>query len=73
MDIKNDDHICEIGTGWGGFVNTILKQNKETNFTGYTISKNQFEYVQKKIASKERNLDLNLQDYRKIEKKFDTN
>ena len=71
LDIKNDDRICEIGTGWGGFVDTILKQNKETNFSGYTISKNQFEYVQKKIPHKETNLDLNLLDYRKIEKKFD--
>ena len=48
LDIKNDDQICEIGTGWGGFIDTILKQNKETNFSGYTISKNQFEYIQKK-------------------------
>ena len=71
LDIKNDDRICEIGTGWGGFVDTILKQNKGTNFSGYTISKNQFEYVQKKIPHKETNLDLNLLDYRKIEKKFD--
>ena len=30
MGIKNDDQICEIGTGWGGFIDTILKQNKET-------------------------------------------
>ena len=71
LDIKNDDQICEIGTGWGGFIDTILKQNKETNFSGYTISKNQFEYIQKKITHKGTNLDLNLLDYRKIQKKFD--
>ena len=71
LNLKKTDHVIEIGTGWGGFINTILKQNKKTNFSGYTISKNQFEYVQTEIPLKETNLDLNLLDYRKIEKKFD--
>ena len=71
LDIKDEDSVCEIGTGWGGFLKTILEYNKESNFSGYTISKNQFEYVQNKLVTKGNNLDLNYLDYRKIQKKFD--
>lgn len=71
LDIKNEDRICEIGTGWGGFINTVLKRNKKTNFSGYTISKNQFQYVKEKLKIKDINFELNYLDYRKIEKKFD--
>ena len=71
LEISIDDKICEIGTGWGGFASELLSKNEASNLTGYTISKNQFNYVQEKLLSKKKNVNFSFLDYRKINQKFD--
>ncbi|MEE2773423.1 MAG: cyclopropane-fatty-acyl-phospholipid synthase family protein [Pseudomonadota bacterium] len=48
LGVKSEDHILEIGCGWGGFMEYAIKQ-RGVKVTGLTISKEQFEYSQKRI------------------------
>lgn len=69
---KPDDHILEIGTGWGTLA-IYLAQNYGCRVTTTTISDEQYRFVEARI------LKLNLQDritllnqdYRKLQGKFD--
>ena len=71
-DIKNGDKILEIGCGWGGF-SEFLGNNYDCEITAITISKEQFNFANKRI--KEANLSKKVKilfcDYRNIEGKFD--
>ncbi len=64
LNIKNENKICEIGCGWGGFINRVKKKYNNINIDGYTISKNQYEYTKTKYNN------IFFEDYRKIEKKY---
>ncbi|MEE2885015.1 MAG: cyclopropane-fatty-acyl-phospholipid synthase family protein [Chloroflexota bacterium] len=71
-NIKENDHILDIGCGWGGL---IFKAAKDygCKATGVTLSRNQYEYCSMLVEK----LDLSdrvkilLQDYRSLNGKFD--
>ncbi len=72
IDLKPDDKILEIGSGWGGFAEYTAK-NIGANLTGITISQEQYEYSKKRIfkAGLNEKVDIQLCDYRNIEGTFD--
>ena len=65
MGVKPGDHVLEIGCGWGGFAEYAAKE-RGLKVTGLTISKEQFDYANKRIKSKglSDKVNLKLQDYR---------
>jgi len=63
LNLNSTSEICEIGCGWGGFVNSV-KQNTNSKIDGYTISQNQFDYT-KQLHEK-----VYFTDYRQIAKKY---
>lgn len=72
LQLKKNDHLLEIGSGWGGFAIYAAK-NYGCRITTVTISEQQFNYAKQKIraAKLEKLIDLRLEDYRLLEGKFD--
>jgi len=72
LKLNKNDHILEIGTGWGSFSLHAAKQYGCTIDT-VTISDAQYEYASKKIESSGLDSYINIfnKDYRKIEGKYD--
>ena len=72
LNIKPNQRVLDIGSGWGSLAIDIA-QKTNASVTGITLSKNQFDYSNKK--AKEMNLgnqvDFKLIDYRQINEKFD--
>ena len=72
LDIKPNQKVLDIGSGWGTLAIEIAKKSK-CEVLGITLSKNQLEYSTKKV--KELNLEnqvsFKLMDYREINEKFD--
>jgi len=72
LNIKPNQKVLDIGSGWGTLAINIAKKTK-ASVTGITLSKNQFEYSKNK--AKELNLEnqikFRLMDYREINEKFD--
>ena len=71
-DIQPDDHVLEIGCGWGGFA-LYTAGEIGAKVTGITISKEQFSYAQKAVAAAglENKVTLKLMDYRDLTGKYD--
>lgn len=71
-NIKPNDNVLEIGSGWGAF-SIFLAKNKEANITTTTISRKQYEEVKKKIFLEklEGRVKVLLTDYRDLRGKFD--
>jgi len=65
IDAKPDHRLLEIGCGWGGFAEYAAKEIG-CRVTGLTISKEQFEFAQKRIhdAGLAERVTFKLQDYR---------
>jgi cyclopropane-fatty-acyl-phospholipid synthase len=63
-----EDHVLEIGTGWGAFALHASK-NYGCRVTTTTISREQFEVAQGRFAGS--NIQLLFEDYRKLEGRFD--
>ena len=63
--IGENDHVLEIGCGWGGFAEYVVK-NTGARVTGLTISQEQLEYGQERIfkAGLNEKVELKFQDYR---------
>lgn len=59
------DHVLEIGCGWGGFAEFAAREIG-CKVTGLTISREQFDFAQKRIqdAGLADRVELKLQDYR---------
>jgi cyclopropane-fatty-acyl-phospholipid synthase len=73
LKIKKEDHVLEIGCGWGGFGRYLFK-NYGCRVTGITISKQQFEYATKKCVEENIPSDkvtILYQDYRLLQGTFD--
>ena len=72
LNIKPDQKILDIGSGWGTLALAVAKKTK-ASVTGITLSENQLEYSNKK--AKEMNLanqvEFKLIDYRQLNEKFD--
>ena len=50
LNIRSGTHILEIGTGWGGLA-IYMAQHYDCHITTTTISEEQYQYTQKKIAA----------------------
>lgn len=72
LRLASDDHVVEIGTGWGGFA-IHAAQNYGCRITGTTISTAQYELARERIekAGLTDRVELLLKDYRDLEGSYD--
>ena len=72
LQLKKGEKLIDIGCGWGGMM-FYAAENYGVRCVGYTLSKEQYNYVASKI--KEKNLShllrVYLKDYRQAEGRFD--
>ena len=73
LNIKPDQKVLDIGSGWGTLATEIARQTK-SRVRGITLSKNQYDYSTKRV--KDLNLsnqvDFKLSDYRELQnEKYD--
>ncbi len=72
IDLKPDETVLEIGSGWGGFAVHAAKE-RGAKVTGLTLSPSQLEYAQKRAFEEglAERVDFRLQDYRDVDERFD--
>ena len=72
LQLSSDDHVLEIGTGWGAMA-IYMAQRYGCQVTTTTISDEQFDYAQNKINELGLNEQITLlkQDYRLLEGQYD--
>jgi cyclopropane-fatty-acyl-phospholipid synthase len=72
LELSPDDHVLEIGTGWGGFA-IYAAENYGCRVTTTTISTQQHDYAKGAIARAglEDRITLLKSDYRDLDGKFD--
>lgn len=70
--ITKDDHILEIGCGWGGFAIEAVKETG-CRVTGITISQAQYDYARNRVFKEglDNRITLYLRDYREMYGEFD--
>ena len=68
LDLKESDHLLEVGSGWGGLA-IFAAKNYGCKVTTTTISDEQFRYAKNKIASQglSQKIELLSQDYRLLD------
>ena len=72
VDLKPDQHVLEVGCGWGGFAQ-YAAETVGARVTGVTISQAQHDYAverMKRLGLQDR-VDIRLMDYRDIEGRYD--
>jgi len=71
LDLKADDHLLEIGTGWGGFA-IQAAQTTGCHVTTTTISEQQYQWAKQRIDSLNlgHRITLLKQDYRQLTGQF---
>jgi cyclopropane-fatty-acyl-phospholipid synthase len=72
LDPQDGASVLEIGCGWGGFAERLLKR-KSCTLTGVTLSTEQLEYGRQRLAGliASGRCELRLQDYRDVTGLFD--
>jgi cyclopropane-fatty-acyl-phospholipid synthase len=72
LKLSADDHVLEIGSGWGGFA-IYAASHYGCRVTTTTISQQQYEYAKQRIAAAGLNDRINLlcKDYRSLTGQFD--
>lgn len=72
LELGPDDHVIEIGTGWGGFA-IYAAQKYGCRITTTTISRQQYEMAWERIqaAGLQDRIELLLEDYRDLEGSYD--
>lgn len=72
LQLKSDDHVVEIGTGWGGLA-CFMAKHYGCQVTTTTISRQQFEFAQSQVkaAGLSDRVNVLLKDYRDLDGKFD--
>ncbi len=72
LDLKPDDHVVEIGTGWGGFA-IYAAQNYGCRITTTTISRQQYALAKARAeaAGLGDKITLLLEDYRHLQGQYD--
>ena len=72
LDLKKDDHLLEIGTGWGGFA-IYAAQHYGCKITTTTISQQQYLMAIERVkqAGLEDKIEILLTDYRDLAGKYD--
>lgn len=71
LNIGPDDHVLEIGCGWGGFAEHAIRKTG-CRVTGLTLSKEQADYASRRLAlaGLSAQADIRLQDYRDVQGRF---
>ena len=72
LELGKDDHVLEIGTGWGGFaVHAAGKYGCRVTTT--TISREQYEFARERVAAAglSDRVELLLKDYRDLDGNYD--
>jgi cyclopropane-fatty-acyl-phospholipid synthase len=72
LRLRKEDHLLEIGCGWGGF-SCYAARTYGCRITAVTISEAQFEEAARRVeeAGLADRVEVRLQDYREIEGSFD--
>jgi cyclopropane-fatty-acyl-phospholipid synthase len=72
LDLKGGERVLEIGCGWGGLAERLIRRHGST-VSGITLSTEQLAYAQARLAGaiKRGRADLRLLDYRDIEGRYD--
>ena len=72
IDLKPEDHVLEIGCGWGGFAEYAAK-TAGARVTGLTLSREQLDYAQARIFREglAEKVDFRLVDYRDADGAYD--
>ncbi len=72
IDLKPDETVLEIGSGWGGFAVHAARE-RGAKVTGLTLSPSQLEYAKKRAFEEglAERVNFRLQDYRDVEERFD--
>ncbi len=72
LKVKPDDHVLEIGCGWGALAER-LAVNHGTRVTGITLSREQLAYAERRLrnANAAGLAEFHLQDYRDVSGTFD--
>ncbi len=72
LQLQSDDHLLEIGSGWGGLA-IFAARHYGCKVTTTTISQEQFEFAQQRISDEglEDKVTILLEDYRKLDGQFD--
>ena len=72
LELSADDHLVEIGTGWGGMA-IHAASNYGCRVTTTTISREQYEYAQEKVRELglEDRITVLCEDYRNLTGKYD--
>ena len=71
LGIGPDDHVLEIGCGWGGFMEQAIRDTG-CRVTGLTLSKEQASFATRRLAEAglSDRLDIRLEDYRDCRGRF---
>jgi cyclopropane-fatty-acyl-phospholipid synthase len=72
LNLSPEDHLVEIGTGWGGFAIHAAKKYG-CRVTTTTISREQYEFTKQRITAEglEDRIELLFRDYRLLEGQYD--
>jgi cyclopropane-fatty-acyl-phospholipid synthase len=72
LSLNKNDHVVEIGTGWGGFA-IFAAQNYGCRVTTTTISRQQYDLACKRVkdAGLQEKITVLFKDYRDLEGQFD--
>ncbi|PWB31391.1 SAM-dependent methyltransferase [Pseudomonas sp. SDI] len=72
LDLRADDHLLEIGTGWGGLA-IYAAQHYGCRVTTTTVSAEQFAYARERIAALglQEQITLLQEDYRDLDGQYD--
>ena len=72
LELTPDDHVLEIGTGWGG-VAVHAAREYGCRVTTTTISREQYEYAKQRVADAglSDRVELLLEDYRDLDGQYD--
>jgi cyclopropane-fatty-acyl-phospholipid synthase len=71
LSLSADDHVLEIGCGWGGFAEHAIRTTG-CKVTGLTLSKEQATFARTRLAKAglSDKADIRLEDYRDVQGKF---
>ncbi len=72
LQLKNTDHVLEIGCGWGGFA-LHAARHYGCRVTGITVSTEQLEYAKARVQNEglSDQIEIRFQDYRSLQGSFD--
>ena len=72
MELRQGDHVLEIGCGWGGFAEYAARE-RGARVTGLTLSKEQLDFAQARMQREglSEQVDLHLRDYRDERGRYD--